>query len=406
MNHKKSFFRRRALLSCALVLVVAAAAIAGIGDFIIPGRLSVYSGTDMPQLPLCTLETVDGGSVAAFSESDADGVRQYTACAKLFGLIPLKTVSIEVYDQLLVYPGGIPFGVKLHTQGVIVVGIASDGVSGETGSPAYIAGIRVKDIITGISGKPVNSIEEVTTAVEASGGKPLDFTVTRGDSEYTFKVTPGWDKTEEKYKAGIWIRDSTAGIGTITYIIPETLEFGGLGHGICDVDTGDLMPLLTGSVSDVTISGITRGRIGLPGELKGYFGADRLGSLIANTNSGVYGTLTSLPDGFVTEPLPIALRGEVKEGEAVIYCTLDGNSIGQYTVEISNINRADGESKSFVVTITDPTLLELTGGIVQGMSGSPIIQDGRLIGAVTHVMINDPTKGYGIFIEAMLANMP
>jgi stage IV sporulation protein B len=166
------------------------------------------------------------------------------------------------------------------------------------------------------------------------------------------------------------------------------------------------MPLLRGSISDVTISGITRGRIGLPGELKGYFGADRVGSLLANTHVGVYGVLSSMPENMVSEPIPIGLRHEVREGDAAIYTTVDGNTIGQYTVKISNINRSDGETKSFVVTITDPTLLELTGGIVQGMSGSPIIQDGKLIGAVTHVMINDPTKGYGIFIEAMLSNSP
>ncbi len=401
MNHTKTNIGRRVIFACALALAITAAAAAGIGDFIIPGRLSVYSGSGMPQFPFFTLEAVDDKSVPVFSDTGADGVREFTACAKLFGLIPLKNVTATVYDQQLVYPGGMPFGVKLHTQGVIVV-----GVSNESSSPAYNAGIRVKDIITAINGKPVNTIEEVTAAVEASGGKPLDFTVTRGDSVYTFRVTPIFDKTENKYKAGVWIRDSTAGIGTITYIIPKTLQFGGLGHGICDVDTGDLMPLLTGSVSDVTINGITRGRIGLPGELKGYFGVERMGSLLANTNAGVYGVLSSIPEGAMSEPVPIALRSEVKEGDVVIYSTLDGNQIGQYAAKISNISRSEGESKSFVVTITDPKLLELTGGIVQGMSGSPIIQDGKLIGAVTHVMINDPTKGYGIFIESMIANMP
>lgn len=402
MKVNKTHLGMRTFLSCALAVVIAAAALAGIGDFIIPGRLSVYSGAGTPDLPLCTLEAPEGGAVAAFSKSENVTAERMTLSAKLFGLLPLKSVTVDVYDRILVYAGGMPFGVKLHTQGVIVVGIAP----GDSQSPAYNAGIRVKDIITSISGKPVNSIEEVTSIVEASEGKPLDFTVTRGDSEYTFKVTPSFDKNENKYKAGIWIRDSTAGIGTITYIIPKTLEFGGLGHGICDVDTGDLMPLLTGSVSDVTISGITRGRIGLPGELKGYFGAERMGSLLANTNVGVYGVLSCMPEQVASEPIPIALRHEVREGDAVIYTTVDGNCIGQYSVKISNINRTDGETKSFVVTITDPKLLELTGGIVQGMSGSPIIQDGKLIGAVTHVMINDPTKGYGIFIEAMLSNSP
>ncbi len=402
MNRKKAHLGMRTFLSCALAAVIAAAALAGIGDYLVPGRLSVYSGAGTPKLPLCTLEAPDGAAVQAFSKSHERSPERLMLSAKLFGLVPLKNVTVDVYDRMLVYPGGIPFGVKLHTQGVIVVGIAP----GDSQSPAYNAGIRVKDIITAISGKPVNSIEDVTRIVESSGGKPLDFTVTRGDSEYIFKVTPGWDKNENKYKAGIWIRDSTAGIGTITYIVPETLQFGGLGHGICDVDTGDLMPLLTGSVSDVTISGITRGRIGLPGELKGYFGAEKIGSLVANTHVGVYGVLKSMPQNIISEPIPIALRHEVREGDAVLYTTVDGNTVGQYSVKISNINRNDGDTKSFIVTITDPRLLELTGGIVQGMSGSPIIQDGKLIGAVTHVMINDPTKGYGIFIETMLANCP
>jgi len=296
----------------------------------------------------------------------------------------------------------MPFGVRFHTDGVLVVGVAS--VEGENGSvtPAADAGIKLKDIITSIDGVKVNTVEEVTQLIEGCNGRMLGITLRRGTSEVTAELTPVLSSPDGRYKAGLWIRDSTAGIGTVTYIDPETLSFGGLGHGICDVDTGELMPLRTADVCGVALNGILKGRAGAPGELKGYFESGKVGALLSNTVSGVFGVFGSMPEGAVREPMEIALGREVREGRASILCAPDGGEVREFSAEIEKLRVGESETKNFILRVTDPELLAITGGIVQGMSGSPIIQNGKLVGAVTHVLINDPTKGYGIFIENML----
>ncbi|MCQ2425834.1 MAG: SpoIVB peptidase [Lachnospiraceae bacterium] len=295
----------------------------------------------------------------------------------------------------LLIPGGMAFGVRIETRGVIVVGITKTGRR----SPAEEADIRVRDVIVAINGKEVNSADEVTDAVSNSGGAPLRFTVSRGGKTAVKILTPE-KSAEGGYKAGIWIRDGTAGIGTVTFIDPSDGSFGGLGHGICDVDTGELVPLRTGTVTGVTIAGVKKGVKGIPGELKGYLTADEDGSLFSNTAVGVFGRLNEIPDA---QPIEVADRNEVREGPAGILCTLDGSGIGSYDVTISSVDRSGSETKSFLITVTDSRLIGKTGGIVQGMSGSPVIQNGKLIGAVTHVLVSDPEKGYGIFIDRMLS---
>ncbi len=225
--------------------------------------------------------------------------------------------------------------------------------------------------------------------------------VLRGEETLQLSVTPVLSASEGIYKTGVWVRDSGAGIGTVSFILPESGYFVGLGHGICDADTGDLMKIGRGNIVDVTVSGITKGLSGTPGELRGFFNAGKTGMLLGNDECGVYG-IFSTPPANMGEPIPLGLRGDLKEGEATIYCTLDNNKREEFKVEISSINRAATGGKCFSVKVTDERLLEKTGGIVQGMSGSPIIQNGKLVGAVTHVMIGDPTMGYGIFAENML----
>lgn len=308
-------------------------------------------------------------------------------------------------DRLMLCPGGMPFGVKFYTEGVLVVGFSSGGAAL---APAYAAGVRVNDTIIKIDGKPISDASELTETIKASGGKALSLVCRRdgrADSEYTVTLTPRCGR-DGQYQTGMWVRDSGAGIGTVTFTVPETGGFGGLGHGICDADTGKPVPLGRGCVVGVSIGGITRGTAGDPGEIKGYFEANKLGSVIENSDLGVFGLYNEPPVGKYTEPIPAATRDEVKEGAATILCTLDDGEIGEYTVEISAIDRAAEGGRCFSVRVTDPTLLERTGGIIQGMSGSPIIQNGRLIGAVTHVLINDPASGYGIFIENMYNAMP
>lgn len=309
-------------------------------------------------------------------------------------------------NSLKLYPGGMPFGVKFFTEGVLVVGFCDINNGAGTVNPAYSAGIRLKDVITAVNGKTLGSASELTSIIEKSGGEAVSITYTRDKNEYTVAVTPIYSEADGRYKTGVWVRDSGAGIGTVTFIMPADNSFAGLGHGICDGDTGELVPMDRGVVTSVTISGLTRGIPGDPGEIKGYFGPGKCGSLVGNTDFGVYGVFSEPPAPSPEGPLPAASRYQVKEGAAYIWCTLDTNEIKKYSIEISAVNTGSEGNKCFTVTITDPALLEKTGGIIQGMSGSPIIQNGRIIGAVTHVLINDPSRGYGIFVENMLKNMP
>ena len=311
----------------------------------------------------------------------------------------------EIPEGLMLYPGGMPFGVKFVTEGVTVVGIGEVETAKGRVNPASLAGICERDVILAINGHEITGAAHLTEAIEQSEGRVLVLHCRRGEREFDAHLTPVYCPAESRYKTGIWVRDSGAGIGTVTFIMPETGAFAGLGHGICDASTGALIPMRRGSVSDVTISSVVRGTAGNPGEIKGYFNPGKIGALLGNSTCGVWGVFSEVPE-LACDPMPIALREEIEEGEATVFCTLDSNKMGRYSVQISNINRDAGGSKCFTVTVTDPALLAASGGIVQGMSGSPIIQNGKIIGAVTHVLINDPARGYGIFVENMLANMP
>lgn len=308
------------------------------------------------------------------------------------------------YSHDEVYLGGMPFGLKFSTEGVVVIGFSDiDGLS-KTQNPAYLAGIRQKDVILKVDGEAVLSAAELTSRVEASGGRELAVTYKRGGKESTVRLTPVYSASESKYKTGMWVKDSGAGIGTVTYIQGDG-GFGGLGHGICDGETGELIRMSRGDVMKVNIHSVKKGVSGAPGELKGHFCTECVGELYTNTECGVFGRFTSLPEG-CAEKVRIGMRDEMHEGDAEIVCTLADGVKSRYKIEISAINKNAEGSKCFVIKVKDSALIEKTGGIVQGMSGSPVVQDGRLVGAVTHVMINDPCVGYGIFIENMLSNMP
>ncbi len=289
---------------------------------------------------------------------------------------------------------GIPFGVKFHTKGVIVVGIPSGK------GPAAEAGIKRGDIITAINGEPVLSAEEFAEKIKNAGETELTLDFKSGKLSHTAHITPVADESGE-YKLGVWVKDSAAGIGTITFIDPKTMTFAGLGHGICDAETGDPLPLAFGSAETVTLSGIVNGKAGAPGELRGSFAGHKMGKLLKNELTGVYGVLAEMPTGLENEKYPVCKTKDIKEGKATIFVTVDGEGRKQYEIEIFDLV-CDGKDRNFSVKVTDEALLAKTGGIVQGMSGSPIIQNGKLIGAVTHVLVNDPARGYGIFIENML----
>jgi len=320
--------------------------------------------------------------------------------------LPVQTpLTREELENLKLYPGGMPFGVRFMTDGVTVVGFSDFEVNGKKINPALSAGVKRGDVILRVDGTPLESAADLTERIENGNGAAMTLLCRRGKKEMEIRIAPVYCAGENRYKTGIWVRDSGAGIGTVTFLMPESGAFAGLGHGICDADSGEPIPIRRGSVSDVTISSVVKGTAGDPGELKGYFNPGKVGSLLGNSSFGVWGVYSELP-ALSCEPMSVAPREEVQDGDATILCTLADNVTREYTVRLSAVNPTSDGAKCFTVTVTDPRLLSETGGIVQGMSGSPILQNGKLVGAVTHVLVNDPTTGYGIFLENMLAKMP
>ncbi len=320
---------------------------------------------------------------------------------KLFGVIPIKDVKVTSIDRPLLIPGGTPFGIKMLTKGVVVIGLADiDGKNGAI-SPSKEAGLKVGDIILSVDGQIVESNQDIARVIEKTDGKTVDIVLQRDEREMELEISPVFSTAGQCYKAGIWVRDSSAGIGTVTYFDPATSAFGSLGHPVCDVDTGEILPLDTGEVVPVAIGDVIKAQSGVPGELSGSFISESpIGMLMKNTQTGLFGTLNFCPSAY--DQIPMALRQEVKIGPATIYTTISGTSPCEYNILIEKIDLNDDTiTKNIVIKVTDPKLLAATGGIVQGMSGSPIIQNGKLIGAVTHVFVKDPTKGYGIFCENM-----
>lgn len=336
-----------------------------------------------------------------FSAADGTDAAGGDISISVLGVIPVKNVKISA-KRRYVGIGGDAFGIKMYTEGIVVVG--TDSVSTGTGSrnPAAEAGLKSGDIISEINGiKPVNA-ESMTHAIGESGGRELHLTVIRGKERLSLSLRPE-KSLSGKYKAGLWVRDSSAGIGTVTFYDDERGSFAGLGHGVCDVDTGKIMPLANGEAVKATISGYYRSSPGEPGELCGIFSEQSLGTLRANLESGVFGTISS-PSG--SKSVPVALESEVREGAARMVTTIDGTEPQYYDIEIIKVYPvSDLSTRNMIIKVTDPGLLQKTGGIVQGMSGSPIIQDSKLVGAVTHVFVNDPSKGYGIFASRMIDSL-
>ena len=321
---------------------------------------------------------------------------------KLLGLINIKPVSVQVVDRRVLALCGTPFGIKMVTDGVMVVGTgAVTDCNSRAVSPAQTAGIQEGDIILSINGEKISSKKQLTKLVESSAGQPLSLVVRRGEQLTSLHLSPVRSSLDNSYHLGLWVRDSSAGIGTMTFYDPNNGCFAGLGHAICDVDTGQLMPLSQGEIMEASISGVHAGKSGSPGQLQGAFVANRsIGSLYTNSYNGVYGRLMNQPVDAQT--IPMAQCQEVRQGPVKILTTVSGQKPQLFDACIEKLSLSQDEpTKNMVLRITDPDLLELSGGIVQGMSGSPIIQDGMLVGAVTHVFVNDPTRGYGIFAENM-----
>ncbi len=320
---------------------------------------------------------------------------------KAFGVIPISTAKVEVIDELQVAVLGLPFGMKIYTKGVLVSDMTDVITSDGSINPAKKAGIKIGDYIISVNGVKITTNEDLGYIVENSGGKPMKFEVMRGNTKIYFNFSAVKAKDSGQYKIGIWVKDSSAGIGTLTFYSPSSNIICGLGHGVCDDDSKKLLEIDKGEIVSAQIISVDKGKLGTPGKLDGRFKYQSLGKIILNCDRGIYSDFKG--DLKFTNLTEIALKQEITEGDAEILSTVDGEAPKYYSCKVqirnSNYNSA---TQNMLVTVTDSELLSKTGGIVQGMSGSPILQNGKLIGAVTHVLIDDPTRGYAIFAENML----
>lgn len=321
---------------------------------------------------------------------------------KLLGVIPVKEVNVNVIKSPEVTVSGECIGVKLYAGGLITVGVTDFKTEGgSSAAPALEAGIKAGDIIKSVNGTAIESISHFSGIMDEQRGE-CTLKILRSGEEMQIELTPQ-RCTDGHMRAGVWVRDSVAGIGTMTFSENKTNEFAALGHGISDTDTDILIPLRDGKIYSASILGITKGKKGVPGEIAGALNEGcEMGSCTKNLETGIYGSLYQNKD---SAQITIAPGSEIQKGDAAVICTLDERGPVEYSVKILNISRLSKSSKAMIIKITDPALISKTGGIVQGMSGSPIIQNGRLIGAVTHVFVNDPSKGYAIFAETMLNNL-
>lgn len=326
---------------------------------------------------------------------------------KLLGFFPVKKLKVDVVPKIKVIPGGQSVGVRLNTKGVLIVGLEEiNGIDGKKYNPSREAGLTLGDSIIEINNIKVKDANHVTNIINQNKNTEINLKVKRREKIFHTKIKPVKSVDEGEYRIGLWVRDKTAGVGTLTFYHPGTMKFGALGHAITDVDTGLLLTVDHGQIVKSKVASIKQGKRGNPGEIKGIFyeTSKPMGNLEKNTHFGIFGkAYAPIINNRYKQPIEICYQNQIHEGKASILTTIENNKIEEYEVYIEKINRQRIPStKSMVVRVTDKRLLKKSGGIVQGMSGSPIIQDGKLIGAVTHVFVNDPSKGYGLFIEWMV----
>ncbi|WP_128104508.1 SpoIVB peptidase [Paenibacillus sp. DCT19] len=328
---------------------------------------------------------------------------------KLWGKIPVKTVNVNVIPDLRVVPGGQTIGVKVKSAGILVVGhhLIRAGQDQRV-SPGEDAGIKLGDLITHMDGKRLDGVGGVAEAVERAGKskKGIDVVLKRGEETVKTRLTPAYDAEDQTWRLGLYIRDSAAGVGTLTFYAPDQGVYGALGHVITDMNTQTSIVVGSGQIVQSNVTSISKSESGDPGEKRAHFLKESkiLGNIERNTAFGIFGKMSNNPDhSLYSKGIPVAFSREVKEGPAEILTVVEGQQVERYSIDIVHVaDQSEPATKGLVLRITDPKLIEKTGGIVQGMSGSPIVQNGKLIGAVTHVFVNDPKSGYGCFIEWML----
>ncbi len=368
---------------------------------IIPNTMYITSDSEVyiKSLPMISLSPVTA-DLNAEETISANGTN-INYDAKLLGVIPIKNVVINNLEEQYVCVSGEPFGIKMFSDGVMIVGFSDIKTPTGYQNPASKVGLSMGDVITSMNGEKIETKDDIQMVIDKSGGSPILVEYTRDNDNLTTNLVPVLDVDSQTYRTGMWIRDSSAGIGTMTYYDTNNSIFAGLGHAVKDVDTGEEIPLLAGEIVPVNITGIDKSSAGQAGELKGTFMTQiPSGQLLKNCETGVYGSVYFPKDDNM---MPIASSNEIVQGTAYIYTTINGTTPQKYEIEIEKLYlNSDSETKNMVIKIVDKELLALTGGIVQGMSGSPIVQNGHLVGAVTHVFVNDPTRGYAIFVENMI----
>ena len=377
----------------------------------IPNIIQIQAGTSQRidlKVPASGVLNVDSDKVIALNQpvtivaGESPDTCQMEL--RLFGVLPLKSIDIEVIENTRLIPVGQPIGIYMKTQGVLVIDTGTfEGPQGQEQSPSVYK-LQAGDYVMAMDGVAVTGKRQIKEYVENGNGRDIVLQVSRNEKIIQVRISPMQDQNGV-YKIGTWLRDSAQGIGTMTFL-DEELHFGALGHGINDTDTGELLQLGSGLLYHTEIVAIRKGERGTPGELTGiieYQPEQVSGVIMSNTEEGIYGVASqAFADSITTQALPVGLKQDVKEGDAQILCNIDGQA-RYYDVKITRLMpNAENLNRQIALTVTDEELLRLTGGIVQGMSGAPIIQDGRIIGAVTHVLVNDSTSGYGIFIENML----
>jgi stage IV sporulation protein B len=376
----------------------------------LPDEMIIQDGesfdASLLDLPLMFSASVEDSVVSSSFDESLGSKERERVNISLLG-IPVKTVSLIPASQRTLIAGGKSIGVALYTKGALVVG-TSDIIDakGNSCNPALEAGLLPGDVIEQANGIEIENAAHLTEIINETKDKAFNLLIQRNGESLSIRITPIKDSQDNKYKLGMWVRDSTAGVGTLTYYDPLSKTFASLGHPITDVDTQEILSVKEGEILESRILDIRQGEAGSPGELKGMFNASqtRLGRIEANNEFGIYGTAyKAIENEVYTSPIGIGTQKEVVVGKATLLTTIDSNGVQEFECEIVRTNRQNiPSSKGMVIKITDSRLLETTGGIVQGMSGSPLIQGGKIIGAVTHVFINDPTQGYGMYIEWML----
>ncbi|MBE6877859.1 MAG: SpoIVB peptidase [Ruminococcaceae bacterium] len=369
---------------------------------LVPGDMYFVKGENpsIKSLPMVTLSPRDSTSSSAANAAS----QQLAYTAKLFGIVPLRTVNVSTHTGRTVSVAGTPFGIKMFSDGVMVVGFSDIQTPSGYRCPARAAQLKLGDVIIKLDGVKVQSNSEVEDFIVKNRDKPVTVTFLRDGVQMEVQMVPVMDSSVNIYRTGMWVRDSSAGVGTMTFYDVQQGMFAGLGHGIKDTDTQKDIRLLSGEIVNVRITGCTPSANGQAGELKGVFTSQfATGRVWANSTNGVYGRIFVAP---TDNMIQVASPAEVQTGPATILTTIDGTKPQEYEIFIEKIAlTSSNQNKNMVVRITDSRLLEKAGGIVQGMSGSPIIQNGKLVGAVTHVFVNQVQRGYAVFAQNMIFSM-